>query len=468
VLLALAAALAVVVEDRAALRAAPGAGAPQLATLWQGEVLEVRGERADYLKVYDYARERGGYLRSVAVREIGLGEADAPALLAVLRFLRDSPGSEALGISYGAAYLKAAPSRALTAEPFDAIAQMAERLADAASGRGGERNAVSAHLEVARQFGIRTHSFERNGRMQLCYDGELYRRVLAMPAATPEQRARAALGLTRPDCIDPTTGLMLRAAQHAERRALLAGIDEHGLSAMTRSRVHVRRAAVWAAVAFEDARHGTPAAAAAQQALGELLAVQPDDLGEAHRAEYLDAVVRVGAVRWAAVPVVPQPGPLTLVAVAGQPGQTCVELEAQQPAHAAASLVRRCTWGIVWLAAAQSIAQGQALVLAVQPLESWRELWVFHTRAGVWVVDVISPGLDQPDEGYVEFAGYVPRTRRLLIAREVQEGGRFRRRFEELRLEDLALARQATTPELLPDFGRWQDVTWRRDTLAMR
>ena len=61
-------------------------------------------------------------------------EAAAPELLAVLRFLRESPGSEALGISYGAAYLKAVPPRALTAEPFDAIAQMAERLADQASG----------------------------------------------------------------------------------------------------------------------------------------------------------------------------------------------------------------------------------------------------------------------------------------------------------------------------------------------
>ena len=42
------------------------------------------------------------------------------------------------------------------------------------------------------------------------------------------------------------------------------------------------------------------------------------------------------------------------------------------------------------------------------------------------------PGLDDPEEGYVDYAGFAPGTRRLLIAREVKEHGRFRRRFEEL------------------------------------
>jgi hypothetical protein len=37
-----------------------------------------------------------------------------------------------------------------------------------------------------------------------------------------------------------------------------------------------------------------------------------------------------------------------------------------------------------------------------------------------------------------------------------------------LRIDDLALVRTASTPDLLRDFGRWQDVTWRRDTLALR
>jgi hypothetical protein len=27
--------------------------------------------------------------------------------------------------------------------------------------------------------------------------------------------------------------------------------------------------------------------------------------------------------------------------------------------------------------------------------------------------------------------------------------------------------KQASNPELLADFGRWQDVAWRRDTLTL-
>ena len=464
-LLSLAAALAIVVQDRTPLRAAPGPRATELTTLWQGEVLEVRDERAGYLKGYNYRRERGGYVKTEAVRAISLSESDAPALLAVLRFLRDAAGSEALGISYGAAYLKAAPAGALTAEPLDAIARMAERLADAASGTGLWLANLAAHLEVVAQFGIHMHSFDRNGRIQVCYDGELYRRVLALPHASSEERAHAVLALTRPDCIDPELGVLWRTSLDEERRELLGRIEERPVSAMTRSRLHARRATVWAAIAYGEARRGQPPGAAAQRALAELVAVHAEDFGEDHRAEYLDAVVKVAVIRFAAIAPRPQVGPLILTTEPGKPGQTCLALaEAQRPA---APLLRRCTYGIVWTASAQPLAQGRALVLAVQPLESWRELWVFHEGVAGWTVDVLSPGADDPEEGYVEFAGFAPRTQRLLIVREVKERGRFRRRFEELRLEDLVPVRQATSPELLADFGRWQDAAWRRDTLAL-
>jgi hypothetical protein len=466
VILTLAATLAIVVQDHAALRAAPRAGATELTRLWQGDVLEVRGEQAGYLKVYDYHRERGGYLREDAARSVDLSETSAAELLAVVRFLRETPGSEALGISYAAAYLKAAPSRAITAEPFDAIAQMAERLADQASGGADHGADFAPHLEVVEQFGVRTRSFERNGRMRVCYEGELFRRVLTLPGSQPEQRARAALGLTRADCIDPDLSPVPRAALDAERAQLLEQVKDGELSAMMQSRLHVRRAGVWASLAYAYDRRGEAAGAAAGRALAELLAVHPDDLGDDRRPEYVDAVLRVSAIRWAGTAPAPQLGPLTLIAAPGEPGQTCIALQdAHRPRPAA--IIRRCTYGMVRMASIQAIPQGPALVLAVQPLESWRELWVFHERAGSWQIDVLSPGLDNPEEGYVDFAGYAPGTRRLLIAREVKDRGRFRRSFEELRLDDLALVRQASSPELLRDFGRWQDIVWRRDTLAL-
>jgi hypothetical protein len=466
VILALTATLAIVVQDHAALRAAPRSSATELTRLWQGDVLEVRGEHAGYLKVYDHRRERGGYLRGDAARPVELSEAAAPELLAVLRFLRESPGSEALGISYGAAYLKAVPPRAITAEPFDAIAQMAERLADQASGSNDHLADFAPHLEVVEQFGVRMRNFEHNGRMRVCYDGELFHRVLTLPGAHPEERAHAALGLTRPDCIDPELGPVPRISVDTERSQLLDQVKDSGLNAMTRSRLHARRAGVWASLAFDQDRRREPAGAAAERALAELLAVHADDLGDDRRLEYVDAVLRVGAIRWAGALPAPQPGPLTLSAAPGDPGQTCVALEdARRPR--AAAIIRRCTYGMVRMASIQAIPQGPAVVLAVQPLESWRELWVFHERAGSWTIDVLSPGLDNPEEGYVDFAGYAPGTRRLLIAREVKDHGRFRRSFEELRLDDLALVRQASSPDLLRDFGRWQDIAWRRDTLAL-
>jgi hypothetical protein len=466
VILALAASLAIVVQDHAALRAAPRSSATELTRLWQGDVLEVRGEHAGYLKVYDYRRERGGYLRGDAARPVELSETAAPDLLAVVRFLRGSYGSESLGISYGAAYLKAAPPRAITAEPFDAIAQMAERLADQASG-GTERVADFApHLDVVEQFGVHMRNFERDGRIRVCYDGDLFHRVLTLPGAQPEERARAVLGLTRPDCIDPDLAPVPRASLDSERSRLLEQVADGELNLMTRSRLHARRAGVWASVAFEQDRRREPAGAAADRALAELLAVHPDDLGEDRRMEYVDAVLRVSAIRWAGSLPAPQVGPLILSATPGDPGQTCVALEDTHRPRAAA-IIRRCTYGIVRLASVHAIPQGPALVLAVQPLESWRELWVFHERAGIWTIDVLSPGLDNPEEGYVDFAGYAPGTRRLLIAREVKDHVRFRRSFEELKLDDLALVRQASSPELLRDFGRWQDVAWRRDTLAL-
>jgi hypothetical protein len=100
--------LAIVAQDPSALRVAPTDTATIEATLYQGEALEVRGQKGEFLQVYDHRLERAGYIRAWQVRTVTDRPEDAPALLSVVRFLHDAPGEESLGIAYAAAYLKAA------------------------------------------------------------------------------------------------------------------------------------------------------------------------------------------------------------------------------------------------------------------------------------------------------------------------------------------------------------------------
>jgi len=468
--------MALVTQNQAALRAAPRDSAPQQAVLWQGDALEVRGQRMDYLKVYDHRRERAGYIKATQVREISLDPAQSAELLSVVRFLRDTPGAEALGIGYAAAYLQAVPAAALTAEPFDALGSMADRLARRASAHQSPVNEtiVSAHLEVAAQYGIVMRSFERDGAtarrrdgaMQICYDGEMFRRALALPADAA-QSARAALGLTRHECVDPNLGPTDRYQLNLWRAQVLDRPPLAGLTEQQRNRLRIRRAGVWSAIAFAQARRGASPHAAAERALEELAAVDKTELSDQDGIDYTDAAVRVGSSRWAAEPVVKRPGRLWVQTVSGASGEICVLLEDAR--HDIRNpLLRRCTFATVWAASASSNAAGTALALAVQPLETWRELWVFHQSVTGWKVDVLPPGASVVDLGYIELAGWVPGSDRLLTALEIKADGQFRQRFAVLSLDTLAVQKQASRPDLLVLFRRWQDAQWKRDTVAVR
>ena len=98
-----AAALSIVIQDQAPLRAAPRDSAPVQAVLWQGDSLEIRGASMDYVQVYDHRRQRAGFVRAAHLRGLDLTPGAAPGLMAVVRFVRDTPGAEALGIGYAAA-----------------------------------------------------------------------------------------------------------------------------------------------------------------------------------------------------------------------------------------------------------------------------------------------------------------------------------------------------------------------------
>ena len=132
-------------------------------------------------------------------------------------------------------------------------------------------------------------------------------------------------------------------------------------------------------------------------------------------------------------------------------------------------LVRRCTYAIVWPQSATLNRERNALALAVQPLEAWRELWVFRKRGAAWTIEVLPPANVDPNVGYVEFAGWVPGGRQMLVAREARgASGKWTHGFEIVSLDSMTSTRQSSDATQLGSFRRWQDPQWKRMTLALR
>ena len=154
--------------------------------------------------------------------------------------------------------------------------------------------------------------------------------------------------------------------------------------------------------------------------------------------------------------------------VAGQPGETCALLvdakhDEKNP------LARRCTYAIVWAGSASLNREGTALALAVQPLEAWRELWLFRKEArGGWGISVLPPATTNPDLGYAEFAGWVPGGKQVLVAREARGEGKYKKSFEVLKLASLTAERQASEAAMLGAFNRWQDAGWKGASVSVR
>ena len=381
----------------------------------------MRGERLDYLQVWDYARERGGYVRAATLKRLTLDEDEAPELLAVLRLMRDMPGAEALGIGIAAAYIEAAPPADLNGadgvEALEAMGAMAERLARAAMGtRLRNASAISAHLDVVARYGVRFVTVETNGRLRLCYDGEAYRKILVLHA-TEAQRARAMLALSDPACTKPELTL----AEMLER------LDEIRLPGYLRNRILMRRASLWSSVAYQRARKGEDAPAAAERALKALAAVDKGELADVDRRTYAEVRVRVATSRVALARRVDEQK-LHIVATASDAGRTCIGLQDAKRAE----LARRCTYGLVWPASAVANREGTALALAVQPLDGWRELWLFHKQSAGWSLRILPPAAASPGIGSAEFAGWAPG--RIRVAREAMIEGRVRRNVQLVKL----------------------------------
>lgn len=449
------------VAQDAPLRGAPRDTASLQAQLGRGEALEIRGERGDHWQVWDYRRERGGWLRKAQVLVLPRGDGAAPELLSQLRLARQQWGTDGLGLGLAAAYVQAATPAEFAgpggAEALDALATFAERIADRASlpnAKLGEGQ-LAAQMDVAARYGLKFEQFDaEDGRVQVCYDGDAFRRVLAT-AATPEQRVRAALALTRPDCLNPKASVREQEARDQWRQQVLAQVDAAALPVHWKNRLLMRRAAVSASLAFAQARRGAGGEAA--PALSEFAGIVPSELNDDDQPAYAEAAMRVNAARWLGTATAARDlGTVKLALQPGADGEHCVELR-----DAGRLAVRRCSYGQVALASASLNREGRALALAVQPLDGWRELWMFLKDRDGWRVEVLPPAPAPPGLGVAEFAGWVPGGAQMLLAREFRAEGKTRRSFEVVSLATLATERQSPEPALLGAFQRWSDPAWR-------
>jgi hypothetical protein len=413
--------VALVADDGVNLRAAPRELAAVQAQLVRGDWLEVRGEVPGWLQVYDYRRERPGYVRPASVRVHPLEPGEAPALRAIVDFLRDARGYESLGIGAAALLLRCDPA-ADDASLQLAIGLMADRLA---------RQPNAAHRDVAESYGVKfvdafgaanPKDARSSGAVSTCYDGSAFRGVLAAGKAAPDDRARAALALTS-GCLPAMP--QQEVAWNEWRLQVLEQVEpEQSRLGML---VRLRRADAWSRLAFHHARSRDPKSAHdAEEATRELMLSDAGLLAEEDAQARFETRTRVAASRWAADPV-----PATdLKLSAGKPGETCISIES----------AKRCTYGVVWAASARG--SGATFAVSVQPLESWTELWVFHKGRGGWRVSVLPPGTEPSVPGAVEAAGISADGSRILAFRQTARV----RRFEERRAGDLRLLHSSLQP----------------------
>lgn len=477
----------VIMQDQVAMRAAPKDSARQQAILWSGELVEIRGEKQDYLQIYDYKRERPGYIPASSVKPISLTEGEAPELLSAIRYVSLQPNNEALSVGLVAAWLQAAPAQQVNgkegAEVFSVLGEQAQKLADQASAKRQLNQYAAtkqtAYMDVMTGYGIKFNSYEREDQLQVCYNGEAFRRVLALPA-TDEQKAKAALALTRSECIDPNLSVTDARVVNEWQAEVLDKVDESKLAAWQRNQIQLRRASVWGNLAYRRVRQQmqvedktNTASIAAEKAITALASVNKEELAEKDWVAYNNAVMQVNASRWAIFsrnvsPLVPTDKGVYLTAISKETGETCVTLlDAKHDIKS--PLAQRCTFSQVWMNSVSRNKENTAVTVAVQPTENWRELWVFFKQANGWQLNVLPPASANPNLGYAEFAGWVPGGKKMLVAKEARAEGRYYPgNYAIVDIASLTVERQHSNPDDLGAFKRWQDANWKAMSVTVR
>jgi hypothetical protein len=295
------------------------------------------------------------------------------------------------------------------------------------------------------------------------------------------QKANAALSLTRHECVKTSLLPSERLATDLERAEMLGRALENGarrddLPEHLRNRLKIRAAGVWASIAHRQAmKPGSDAFSvleAGRNAETFLAGIDKSELTANDRLAWNTAAVRVGASRWAlhpqtlARPAKGRPG--IQVTQGEKPGQTCVKVIPADGGKNAPDDSSRCTYGHVWTASLSVSPDGNLMTLAVQPLETWRELWVYRQGPDGWQLEIVPPAIDNPELGYIEFAGWVPGNKQMLVAREIVVKGQSKTSFELWDRNTLTMERRADKPGNLSAFYRWQDPAWKSATVAVR
>jgi len=479
-------AIGLVMQPTVSLKSAPKDSARELAVLWQGEWVEVRHERMDYLEVYDHKRERVGFVKVTHLRQSKFLESETKEFLTLVRYLRDNQGSNSLGISLASAYLKAATVKEMNAaegaEVLHAIGVFADRIADRVSSDTQVSKSASSYLsqqlEVATQYGVHFNNVEKEGKINVCYNGDVYRQVLALPAMA-SMKAEAALSLTQDTCIDPNITPVQRAQLDAWRADVIAKVPHETLPAYLKNRVEMRKANILSALSYAQTRFSqhpealkiagiqSSSQALMKEAMLAFSNVDKQALPDDDWPNYNDTAILINANRWALKQAETKRtfGALQLEMRTEKSGETCVVLTNHQQKK---QLAQRCSYGVVWSQSATINQQKNAISLAVQPMAGWAELWVFQQNKAGWQITILPPDTRAAGLGYIEFAGWAPDGKQILIAKESRAEGIYQRQYAVVDLASLTVQRQARDAAILGAFRRWQDPSWKANSVSLR